>query len=339
MVNKSSRLPKRWSAIALVPCVVAIHRTDFWQKLRLANFLSNFSKVAKNLPLPEDVTWALYQESKAMKAGKQACGDQCEDCYHLWSTNFAHMSWGEMIEKADRDKDFKTQVNTAKAIKQGKQNKTFQESEVKGNIMMGVEIETPFLVASERDMRRMTGMARIPRMALKGIPSVTVLAHLPGGEEKGEEVLYCFKSEESVLRRATVKIFMGQNMISTRLSTQDCLTPESGTNMHTHALTSLSTESGFLDVVKSQGSLLDFQGFLDNRLFKKKDGDDDDDDDNDKGNEGEGDHEEQTTLVGAAAASMQPVKATPPSNKKLGKPPHPLERLGSSNVLGTGGTT
>ena len=62
-------------------------------------------------------------------------------------------------------------VDKARAVKKGECDRGCKDEQFQTCITVGVEIEKSITVDSEKDMRKLSGWHRIPRMSLKGAPN------------------------------------------------------------------------------------------------------------------------------------------------------------------------
>eukprot|EP00971_Amphidinium_carterae_P337333 6474085-Amphidinium_carterae.1 len=256
---------------------------------------------------PEDgVPWAVHQQK-----GEQSIpfGDQCLSCYELNKACFPHLTWEEMC--ASSDENFKGQLSEARQAKAA--HKPLQPPQyVQQEMHVGVELEKTFHVASEKTLRQLSGLARLPKAQLKKLPSFKVSGVASSTGE--EETLYLFKDgSDDGIRKAKLKIFVGANHLIEQMSASNCYYGEQGENVQQHVLNQSSACKTLLDSINKDGSLYDVSQFVSDHLSKGQLGDE------------EGDDvvvadEEIAQLVGPGASQYVPAPASTTAAKAKAKP-------------------
>ena len=170
-----------------------------------------------------------------------------------------------MVEKKDGDACFAAFVQGALAA-QSKGETAGVPSEVKQQCVLGVEIEKSFVVLSEREMRKESGLHRIPRMSLKSLPQLT-LPSQPGGGEP--EVLYAFADPDQPFRKARVKSFVGECLSETLMEPSKVFWADQGKTMLVHASTEQCAKLGVADTLQREAKLPTWDAFFLEKLATK----------------------------------------------------------------------
>ena len=159
-------------------------------------FLALFPQFAVPVLSGQDVPWALYSR-KASSRAQVPCDGHCEQCYTLWSQNFPWMSWESLVTRHSDDKAFAELVREVREIRVGsKPAPAVRESVVTEG---RVKLQRSFLTLLEREMKRDTGLNRIPKTAIKNLPSVTMK-----NEQGNEETMFVFRDPQEPHRRLLV---------------------------------------------------------------------------------------------------------------------------------------
>ena len=202
----------------------------------------------------QETKWALYSQTVA---GLQlASGNQCEACWTLWQQGFRHESWDGLLNKVARDPAFKAQVE--EAMLQGRPKDVPDQSvlTVQGT---SVEVERSYIIMSERDLRRASGLSRIGRTQLKGLQSVQL--PLEDGQQ-GQETCYLFKDDANPQRRMKIKVHMATQMESEVMKPGEVLWPDQPGCYQAHYTQQKAKESGVWDVInKEQAGHLNITNF------------------------------------------------------------------------------
>eukprot|EP00971_Amphidinium_carterae_P352547 6492647-Amphidinium_carterae.1 len=228
-----------------------------------------FSSFAPCQRAPQDSEWALYQKADDSNADLPA-GEQCYTCFHFHQLCFPNLAWQQFLHDYTNNEDFGQKVKDAKAIfdsaMEGNRLKFQEEEKIMDAWVVGVELEKSFLAVSEKEMRQMASLGRVPRMALKGLPSITVPSHMSA--EMEEETLFCFPNPEQPLRVAKLKYVMTNQLLKTKLQPQHVVYDDQGTDLQAHYVGQASTQIGYDDLVKNLGSSMDWTTFLETKLKK-----------------------------------------------------------------------
>ena len=144
------------------------------------------------------MAWALYSR-KSNSSGQVACDGRCEACYNLWSQNFQWLSWETLVTKHAEDQSFRDLLKECRDIRSGsKPPPPIRESVVtEGTVRF--QLQRSFLAMTEKDMKKSTGLARIPKMATKTLPSMTLQ-----NEHGADETVYVFRDPQEQGRRLLV---------------------------------------------------------------------------------------------------------------------------------------
>eukprot|EP00971_Amphidinium_carterae_P349141 6490863-Amphidinium_carterae.4 len=199
--------------------------------------------------------WALFATSQGRKV---ATGDHCEVCFTLWQTGFIHLSWHDLCSKAKGDGNFKLLIQGARQALDGTKSFEGDKPELFQRSTHTLCIERTFLVASEKDIRKSTGVERVKREFLKSIPSITVTDALTAEPE----VLYMFADPSNPCRKAVVSTSCSTHLESQNMSKSQVLWEGQGTALQTHFTKEQAHEAGLDEVLqKHAGGHVRFQDY------------------------------------------------------------------------------
>ena len=217
------------------------------------------------LCLIEDAKWALFAKSAA--GGTIPQGTACEECYRLWSKAFSFVPYDELVERVKKDMILKAAVMEARSAQAGASKTKLLPEEVSAVTGMSFDVERSFLVASERDMRRAAGLQRVGKLALKGLPAVTVSAEDGSGKE---EVLYLFADPQSPLRRGKLRVSLSTSHQTVKMQPCDVLWAGQGEQYHNMAWQTQVDENKLKEVVAKELAghlnLMSWESFVSERL-------------------------------------------------------------------------
>ena len=210
-----------------------------------------------------------------------------------------------------------------------------EHSEVAHEVVLSLEVERTFLLLSEREMRAQSNLHRIPRMALKNVPSITL--PVQAGSTSEPEQLFCFADDQNPWRRARLRTVVGHKLADSVMTPNQCLWHDQGRTLLTHCSSTEASAVGLADLLGKESKLQNWQEFLDERLSSKT-----------KAEPGSDEEVEcniidkaDVKLVGAAAElemKVTPAKGPKPSGKQ-GKSPGSgsasLKRASSRMSVGT----
>eukprot|EP00971_Amphidinium_carterae_P351980 6492373-Amphidinium_carterae.2 len=207
----------------------------------------------------QDVKWALY----AVVAGaKKPQGLQCEVCFHVWSRGFQHLTWAELVELSEQPSQ-KAILEGCRKIVMGGPGLAEDVSKAGVESLQGtyIQVEQSYLGYTEKDMRKLTGLSRIDRACLKGLPSITVPCC---DGTPGEEQLYLFIDEGSVGKKVVMKSVLGTELISSDLVSKNCIWTGQAPAYRGYMAVQQCKKVGIADVMsKEAGGHLTLQLFRD----------------------------------------------------------------------------
>ena len=85
------------------------------------------------------------------------CGDQCEDCYRLYTVALSSMSWAEICILAQQDSEFEGELNSARMVMQGSP-KSFFESAVTADTDIMYKVSRFGKVLDNKDVKAEFGL-------------------------------------------------------------------------------------------------------------------------------------------------------------------------------------
>eukprot|EP00971_Amphidinium_carterae_P255131 5064870-Amphidinium_carterae.1 len=215
------------------------------------------------------------------------------------------------------------------------------------NVTYEIEIEQKLQVLTEKDMRRMSGLARMPKLALKGVPTLD-LPVMDGSSEK--ETVWCFAhpdAEEG--RTANLKMKLSTGHSVDKMPPTRCRLQSQGREFLKMTVGEEQQQIGFAELLGENHKLQLWQSFEEQKLTKSTSAD------ASHGDDGSAVPQPQVLkglLRGAAAAATSAaVEAEKKNVSSAGKPSHPIasyispppksqhegvQRLSSNSALGGG---
>eukprot|EP00971_Amphidinium_carterae_P120894 2394970-Amphidinium_carterae.2 len=162
----------------------------------------------------------------------------------------------------------KSQSQLAVARRAKEANTPLDPSQVvQQQVLVGIEMEKSFHVASEKTLRQLSGLARLPKTALKKAPSFKVNGVASSTGE--EETLFLFKDgSDDGIRKAKLKIFVGANHLTEHMGASNCFYGEQGEAVQAHVLNQSTACKTLLDNVNKDGNLFDVEQFVSEHLVK-----------------------------------------------------------------------
>eukprot|EP00971_Amphidinium_carterae_P294044 5838260-Amphidinium_carterae.2 len=160
-----------------------------------------------------ETNWALYAQEGQKTV---PTGSKCEKCYKFHATCFKVTCWPVFVDEYWKNESFQRIVNDAKA--KYEQGSGDGRETVASETSVTLEVERCFVLATERDLRKMSGLARIPKSMTKGVPQLVLPAdktQKSGDDET--EIHYVFADAENPLKRARVKSSLETSLIKSQL--------------------------------------------------------------------------------------------------------------------------
>ena len=201
-----------------------------------------FQCIMVTLSARQDGTpWALY--AMADDGQKLPQSDQCQDCYELWRQGFGYLDWATLCKTHEQSLEFATVVAKARAVKHGQAKVEGHPQEVHSGRKVMLQVERSMVVASEKELRRMTKLPRIGKTMLKNIPSLVV-----GGEDGGEvEKVYAFQDESAPLRKAKLIVQCETGMTSLVMPQQAVIFEDQAPPWFKHITEGQASDTGMKD--------------------------------------------------------------------------------------------
>eukprot|EP00971_Amphidinium_carterae_P136955 2714015-Amphidinium_carterae.2 len=184
-------------------------------------------------------------------------------------------------------------------------------------------VERHFLCLTERDMRKETNLARIPKSALKQCNSIV----LPTADGKGTETGYLFVNPDMPYRTCRFAVQMESSLAKPLLQAADCCYPDQGTHYQVKGIHDLGEESLGNLVARDQGGHLftmPWGEFKSSKLQSSLEDEDLVEDDDEE--------EEEVLIEGVAAAASTHT----PTEKKTRRGKSGLLAMNSTSSLDRG---
>ena len=169
------------------------------------------------------------------------------------------LTWDELCSRNAFDKELHQKIASARAVFDHDEKLEGGDQTLNQVCQIGVEVERNFLVASEREMRADTSLARIPRMSLRGLPTVKLPSEASAGAEPEE--LYIFKDPADSLRRMRVKMFFGHQLKQERTQPNQVLYANQPSDMLSHCVQTDGNTKTLIDLMHKASKLVDYEDF------------------------------------------------------------------------------
>eukprot|EP00971_Amphidinium_carterae_P352133 6492445-Amphidinium_carterae.4 len=211
------------------------------------------------------------------------------------------MEWHELVEQSkSQSEPFASTLKQAREANDKGASVDDQHKCVDKDTTHALDIERSYIIVSEKEMRRISGQARIKRGLLKSLNSLEVPAEDASGKL---ETVYCFADKQNPFRRATLRITSSSTLSSTVLGHGKALWAGQGEAWHHMSAKQQGSAIGTSQLVEKelQGhlNLIDWEDFLEEKL---KAGKDDGDEEQDVDDAQPQDHDMK--LVGKAASGI-----------------------------------
>ena len=181
------------------------------------------------------------------------------------------MSWEALLLKCKEDADWREVVNGARRVHNGAQKPSQPSESVSGLAHYTLEIEQEYIAATEKDLRHFSGLSRIPRIPLKGVPSVTIPGHVSGQKGASEgEVYYLFKPEDEPVKKAKIKMSVGHCVQHNVLPSEDFLWTGQGVASFAKTVDDAKQATGLSDCFSKESSMVTLQNFIQEKLKTKE---------------------------------------------------------------------
>ena len=155
-------------------------------------------------------------------------------------------------------------MKNVRSIKDGSKPKPAKMESVACKHRVGLKITRSFIILSEKEMRRDSGLSRIPKMPLKNLPALTV----PSETGVGEETVYAFQDSANPHRRAELCVEMDVDLH------RDVLPPETftwlgqGDAYWKQELKDQAQDSGIAALISKEVYLPEWSKFMEERLVQ-----------------------------------------------------------------------
>ena len=221
------------------------------------------------------------------------------------------------MERCAQDKEWRLVVEGARKVFLGAEKPVEPKDQVRDEATYAVELEQSFVACSKKDLRQMSGLARLPRIPLKNVPSLVVPGHIAGNDG---ETYYLFRDDSEPYKKARVRMTMGQKLEHGHLVPDNFLWRGQGEACVAHHIQQSSKASGLADALARESNMMNVEQFVKEKLCPREKVD--------AQAEGEPQQEEEAaleacSLVGPAAAAAQQqqqqtdtLRTTPPAKGK-----------------------
>eukprot|EP00971_Amphidinium_carterae_P320143 6363831-Amphidinium_carterae.1 len=158
-----------------------------------------------------------------------------------------------------------------------------------------LEMQRSVILMTERDLRRLTGLTRIPKSMLKGVPQLQLPTEKPGATaEQSTEVNYVFADPDQPWKKGIIKVSLGSSLDKEELQPAEIFRAGQAKDTQNHLLRDQQRQSGLDELLNKEVTghlqLQSLDDFMENRCT-----------DPSAALEGEGGAEEH------GASSLQPV--------------------------------
>eukprot|EP00971_Amphidinium_carterae_P021435 422797-Amphidinium_carterae.1 len=241
--------------------------------------------------------------------------DKCLTCWELWRASFQMYSWTELCAKMQAEKEVQKAWKEALQCKEDPSKRNFELQDVQSQREFAFEVSRHFVVLSMQELKKITGMAKIPKAVLQFIPSIMVADDYGDGQEE----FWLFKNPDMPYRTAELKSLQKHSVSASRMAQQSHMWAEQGNQMMKHSQEHTLKETGMTNVLEKLQYLVSVDEFLEKKVKKEIDGEERDSGELEEDAEGKVE-EPAPLLFGPAAAALQPAwpslshAAWPPSS-------------------------
>eukprot|EP00971_Amphidinium_carterae_P289932 5756959-Amphidinium_carterae.6 len=208
-----------------------------------------------------DTAWALYSAEAGVSNGKKPLGDACAACYETAVFFCPWKAWETVAEEYQKDNSFKATFDQACAYRE-QEALPKKDSVVEGLVSVQVQIQREFRVASENDLKRGTGLGRVPARSLKFLPVLTV----PKEDGQGMETLYAFADETEQFRKGVVTVSMSTELTKSHLPAGYTLNKDHTQDYIDHVRDRMNENNGVKQLLDKQAYLPSYSTWVAKKL-------------------------------------------------------------------------
>lgn len=132
-------------------------------------------------------------------------GEVCKSCYEIFEARRGRdgdMTFDSFVEKAQRDRTFRSEIEKAKAVKAGTAKRDFAAEQATESATMALEWPMSYIALTERELMRHLGLQRLPKYVVKDVPQLMLP---PMDDHMKLETHYIFKHPQRPYREASLK--------------------------------------------------------------------------------------------------------------------------------------
>eukprot|EP00971_Amphidinium_carterae_P348279 6490414-Amphidinium_carterae.1 len=205
-------------------------------------FAHSFGEVLSGVSC-EGAKWAVYCHTAN---GMEPAGDQCESCFGLWKRCFAYFeTFDDLVKAKNGCSSVARAIQQARDVIGQKQPPPAHADQVLTQVVQGITVEKPMLCITEREMRKLTGLGRIPKTVLKGL---TASIQIPAPDASGYETAYLFEDDQHPYRTCKLNVQLQSVLTSPVLQSADCLWAGQSEEYQKMGLSNLGGSSSLSDL-------------------------------------------------------------------------------------------
>ena len=166
-----------------------------------------------------------------------------------------------LVERHSKDTGFAELLKECRDVKHGRKPAPVTKEDVITEQTVRMKVQRTYACATEKDMKKASGLSRIPRAAVKHLPSVT----LPT-ENGGDEVMYIFKDDEPQ-KKLMVEVEVGT--VRQKFDMPSFTHSGQSINVAQHTVSQFLEATGASRMLDS-GGVCHWSEFLEQKLLKKE---------------------------------------------------------------------
>ena len=164
------------------------------------------------------------------------------------SKAFPQYSWSGLVGDYKNDEVLRAKVDKALAVQSGTDTLPGPAEQITHDTWVGLEVKRDVILLNERELKRTTGLDRLSKKALKGVPSFEI----PKEDGAGQEIVWAFKDPQFPLRRGCVKVMQGSSLKQWALESEDALFVGQGQELFPHYVAQVGGKVGLKDFVDKE---------------------------------------------------------------------------------------
>ena len=216
------------------------------------------------MPSLEDKPWALRMALPRNTGIEVPMDDKCQECFELWSLAFKAFTWEALCKQLPKDAALRAAWQEAKQQQQqpADNKPNYEPASVFQVKQYSMEIERSFLCLSLKDLKKLSGLQKIPKQALQFLPTIRAVDL----EGDGEETFFIFKDPSNPFRRCKLKMQEAHNMETEFMSPETHLWQGQGEHMYETQTKTFMDKAGVVNPMDKLTYLKSWDEFVEEKL-------------------------------------------------------------------------